>query len=289
MKLNIVYGRSGTGKSKYIYESIKANSGNNKIFLIVPEQCNLSAEKKLFEIIEKNSLIDVEVLTLSRMAYRVSSEIGGNVNHLSKAGKDMLIFDLLSKEKNNLNFLGKSEKNIDIVNRMFTEFKKHGIFVEDLKNVNIEDNYTSLKINDITLLYEKYEERLKNNFIDENDTLTILASNLPKTEMFKDTIVYIDEFLGFTPQEYNVFEELSKQCKEITVGVATDDLTPNTSKEKDIFYFNKKYANKLIKIAKQNKYEIEEIKLEETKRFKSEELKFLEENLYTGNGKYNNV
>ena len=285
MKLNIIYGRSGTGKSKYIYESIKNKLGSNKIFLIVPEQCNLSAEKQLFEVIDKNSLIDAEILTLSRMAYRVLSEIGGEYNNLSKAGKDMLIFDLLSKEKSNLNFLGKSEKNIDIVNRMFTEFKKHGISVNDLKEANIEDSYTLLKLNDITLLYEKYEEKLSNNFIDENDSLSILADNLSKTDMFNDSIIYIDEFLGFTPQEYRVFEELCKKCKEIVVGVATDNLETNTSKEKDIFYFNKKYANKLIKIAKQNKYEIEEIKLEETPRFKTEELKFLEENLYTGKGK----
>lgn len=288
MKLNIIYGRSGTGKSKYIYESIKNKLGSNKIFLIVPEQCNLSAEKKLFEVINKNSLIDAEILTLSRMAYRVLNEVGGEYNHLSKAGKDMLIFDLLSKEKNNLNFLGKSEKNIDIVNRMFTEFKKHGISVNDLETANIEDAYTSLKLKDITLLYEKYEEKLANNFIDENDSLTVLANNLSKTDMFKDSIIYIDEFLGFTPQEYRVFEKLCQECQEITVGVATDNLDANTLKERDIFYFNKKYANKLIKIAKQNKFEIEEIKLEETPRFKTEELKFLEENLYTGKGKYNN-
>ena len=288
MKLNIIYGRSGTGKSKYIYESIKNKLGSNKIFLIVPEQCNLSAETKLFEVIEKNSLIDAEILTLSRMAYRVLNEIGGEYNHLSKAGKDMLIFDLLSKEKNNLNFLGKSEKNIDIVNRMFTELKKHGISVNDLEEANIEDNYTSLKLKDITLLYEKYEEKLANNFIDENDSLSILADNLSKTDMFKDSIIYIDEFLGFTPQEYRVFEELCKKCQEITIGISTDNLETNTSKERDIFYFNKKYANRLIKIAKQNEYEIEEIKLEETPRFKTEELKFLEENLYTGKGKYNN-
>ena len=68
MKLKIVYGRSGTGKSKYIYDSISKNLGNKKIYLIVPEQCNLSAERKLFEVLNKKSLIDVEVLTLSRMA-----------------------------------------------------------------------------------------------------------------------------------------------------------------------------------------------------------------------------
>ena len=38
--------------------------------------------------------------------------------------------------KSVLNFLGKSSKNIDIVNRMLTEFKKHGISVDDLKSAN---------------------------------------------------------------------------------------------------------------------------------------------------------
>ena len=174
MKLSIVYGRSGTGKSEYIYKDITKKIGNNKIFLIVPEQCNLSAEKKLFEVSNKNCLIDVEILTLSRMAYRVANEIGGENIHLSKTGKDMLIFDLISKEKSNLNFLGKSEKNIDIVNRMFTELKKHNIGIDKLKSADIKDNYTKLKLKDITLLYETYEEKLFNNFIDENDVLTIL-------------------------------------------------------------------------------------------------------------------
>ena len=287
MKLNLVYGRSGCGKSTFIFEDIKAKIGTKKIFIIVPEQCNLSTEKKLFENVEQKALIDVEVLTLSRMAYRVSNEIGGEINHLSKAGKDMLIFDLLSKEKGTLNFLGKSEKNIDIVNRLFTEFKKHGILVQDLKNVSIEDKYTSLKLKDVELLYEKYEERICNNFIDENDALTILANNLPNTNMFKNSYIYIDEFLGFTKQEYNVFKELSKQADEITVGVATDNLELNTVKEKDIFYFNKKFANKLIEIARQNQYEIKEIYLEEIQRFKNNELKFLEQSLCLSKGKYN--
>ena len=286
MKLNIVYGRSGAGKSKYIYETINSKIGSNKIFLVVPEQCNLSAEKKLFEIVNKNSLIDVEVLTLSRMAYRVSSEMGGVKNHLSKAGKDMLIFDLLSKEKNNLNFLGKSEKNIDIVNRMFTEFKKHGILIDDLKSAQIDDEYTALKLKDIELLYEKYNSKLENKFIDENDALTILAEDLPKTDIFKDTCIFIDEFLGFTKQEYRVFEQLSKQAKEITVGVALDSLNSDQPKEKDIFYFNKIYAKKLIEIAQNNNLKVEEIYLDKIYRFKNDELRFLEENLYLSKGKY---
>ena len=93
MKLNLIYGRSGSGKSEYIYKDISKKMENNHIILIVPEQCNLSAEKKLIDITEKSCLINVEVLTMSRMAYRVSKEVGESVPHLSKAGKDMLIFN----------------------------------------------------------------------------------------------------------------------------------------------------------------------------------------------------
>lgn len=287
MKLKIVYGRSGTGKSKYIYDSISKNLGNKKIYLIVPEQCNLSAERKLFEVLNKKSLIDVEVLTLSRMAYRVSNEIGGENTHLSKAGKDMLIFDLINKEKDNLNFLGKSEKNIDIINRLFTELKKHNISVDKLNSIETENQYTNLKLKDVCTLYNKYEQKLKNNFIDENDVLSILVENLDKTDFFKNTYIYIDEFLGFTPQEYNVFRKLTNQCEEITVGITADNLERNTLQEKDIFYFNKKYANKLIDIARENNSQIETILLEENHRLKNDELKFLEQSLYNSNKRYN--
>ncbi len=286
MNLNLVYGRSGTGKSEYICNDIKKHMGERKIFLIVPEQCNLSAEKKLFDVLELSSLIDIEVLTLSRMAYRVSNEVGGIKDHLSKVGKDMLIFDLISREKSNLNFLGKSEKNIDIVNRLFTELKKHQISVQDLENAEIDNQYMNLKLRDITNLYKKYEEKLSNKFIDENDSLTLLAENLSKIKMFEDTLIYIDEFLGFTPQEYKVFEELIKQTYEITVSVAADNLEADTSKENDIFYFNKKYANKIIEIGKKNRAEIKKICLDETHRFKNEELKFLEKNFNSSNDKY---
>ncbi len=288
MKLELILGRSGVGKSEYIYDSISKQIGEKKIFLIVPEQANLSAERKLFEKSNKTSLIDVEVLTLSRMAYRVASEVGGNLNHLSEAGKDMLIFDILSNEKNNLKFLGKTEKNIDIVNRMFTEFKKHEISIQKLMDIKTKEEYTNLKLKDITNLYEKYEEKINKNFLDENDSLSILAKDLDKTDMFDNSVIYIDEFLGFTKQEYNIFEKLLQKVSCVTVAIPINDLEDKSNKESDIFYFNKVYANKLIDIAKKYNSEIEIKYLKDTLRFKNEEIKFLEENFDKTNKKYEN-
>ena len=288
-KLNIIYGKSGTGKSEYIYKDIDKKIDKFKnIYIIVPEQSNLTSERKFFEITGRKTLFNVEVLTLSRMAYRIAMEIGGNNEHLSKTGKSMLIYDLLVKNKKNLNFLGKSDKNIEVVDKMFSELKKHNVELEDLKNLKLEDKYTELKLDDIKLLYEKYEEKIKNNFIDENDELTILGKNIQFSNLFENSIVYFDEFFGFTPQEYVIFEELLKKCEEVSVSICIDKIESDKPKESDIFYFNRKYAKKLLEISENQNCKLNLINLDKLYRFKNEELICLEENLYGGNKKFEN-
>ena len=93
MEFKIIYGRSGCGKTTYIFNEIKEKiKGKNKIYIIVPEQFSFSAENHLLETIDENSSINAEVLTLSRMANRVINEVLGNVTtHLSKIGKSMIL------------------------------------------------------------------------------------------------------------------------------------------------------------------------------------------------------
>lgn len=280
MKFNLIYGKSGSGKSKIIYEDIKNKIGTESIYLIVPEQSNLTAEQNLFKVTEENTLLNVEVLTLSRMASRVITEVGGKLyTRLSKVGKSMLIYNILIKERKNLKFLGKSDKNVDVVNNMLTELKKHNIDVQSMLNTDFEDEYIKLKLEDIETVYNAYEKQINEKFIDENDSMNILKENLKNTNMFKNSIIYIDDFLGFTAQEYDVFEELLKVCSEMTVTVCIDDLEKVTNVENDIFYFNKKFARKLLQIAENQNAEINKINLKELHRFKNDELRFLEKKL----------
>lgn len=163
---------------------------------------------------------------------------------------------------------------------MLTEFKKHGISTNDLSNFNSKDEYMNLKIKDISFIYQKYQEKIEKNFIDENDILTVLAENLEASNIFADSIFYIDDFQGFTPQEFKVFEKLLDKVVEVSVTVCSDELDSASNKETDIFYFNKKFAKKLIEIAENKNTKINKIYLGESKRFKNNELAFLEKNLY---------
>jgi len=284
MSFRIIYGRAGTGKSEYCYKEIAQKiKKENKILIITPEQFSFTAEKKLMDAIDTQAVFNAEVVTLSRMAYRVISEIGGkNETNLSKCGKAMLIYSILSNNKNELKFLGKTDENVDMLDTAITEFKKHGISVEQLKQEieNQEDIYLKNKLQDLNVVYSGFEEQLAGKYIDETDLLTILAENIDKTDMFKDAVIYIDEFAGFTSQEYHIIEKLIQMAKQVTITICTDGLHEIKNPDTDIFYSNEVTVTKLLEVAQNCDVKIEEIKLEETYRFKNSELKHLEKNLY---------
>ena len=69
MSLQIIYGRSGCGKTQYIFNEISKNIDNGrKKYIITPEQFSFSAEKELLRSLEdeeqNSAVINAEVLTL---------------------------------------------------------------------------------------------------------------------------------------------------------------------------------------------------------------------------------
>lgn len=290
MGLRFIYGTAGTGKSEFCFNEIKNNIKNKeKIYIITPEQFSYSAEKKLLEEINTNASVNAEVISFNRVANRVFTEVGGaNEVLISKSSKAMLIYSILEKEKKNLKFLNSSDDNIDIILKEITEFKKHNITTLNIEEENekIENPELNQKLNEINLIYKIYEENIKNKFIDEEDILTKLAEKIPESKMFDNSIVYIDEFAGFTKQEYNIVEKILEKAKQVNITICADNLEENTNKESDIFYFNKQFA-KLLTDCGQNvdKKQEKSILLKNKYRFKNIELKHLEENIY--NNSYN--
>lgn len=293
MGLRFIYGRAGTGKTTYCFNEIKKNiSKNEKIYIITPEQFSYMAEKKLLEILDTNAVINAEVISFNRMANRIFTEVGGaNDILISQSGKSMLIYSILEKEKKNLQFLGNSNDNIELVLKEITEFKKHNISTENIDNQinNIQDLQLQEKLKEINKIYKIYENYIKNKFIDDEDILSKLYVKIPESTMFNNAIVYIDEFVGFTKQEYKIVTEIIKKAKQVNITVCTDQLDWQAEKENDIFYFNKQFIKLLTDCVQNVDGKIEKsIFLNQKYRFKNQELNHLEENIYNINyEKYN--
>ncbi|MBR0351069.1 MAG: PD-(D/E)XK nuclease family protein, partial [Clostridia bacterium] len=297
MGLRIVYGKAGSGKSHFCFSEIsKLLDTQENIIIITPEQFSFTAEKKLMQVTKKGAVLNAEVLTLSRMAYRVIQEVGNdnvsslsriskenedviqnnlddynNINKtisISKAGKAMLINSIIEKNKDKLKFIGKSSENIDLAMQAITEFKKHKItpgMLEE-KMEEIQEQYLKTKLNDMKLIYENFENSISSKWMDDTDLLTYLEQNIGKTDIAKDAIIYIDEFMGFTKQEYAVLAKLIKLAKHVTVTLCIDTLKPSANPVTDIFYSNKKTLSRLLQMLEENDLKLDEpINVEEIK------------------------
>lgn len=125
----------------------------NRVFVVTPEQFSFNAEKQLLDVIDSNAVINAEVLTFSRMAYRVMNENGNKLKSIEDFGKSMLIYDIIDNSKDELTFLGKNLQNTELVKRSITEFKKHNITADKLLEVteSVQDKYLKMKLEDMRM------------------------------------------------------------------------------------------------------------------------------------------
>lgn len=285
MGLRLIYGKAGTGKSSFCFSEIaKLVNKKEKIYFITPEQFTFNAEKRLMNFLKEEAVLNAEVLSFSRMAHRALNQIGGTTKiNLTKCGKSMMIYSILDKYKNEFKFLGKTDENIDLGIQSISELKKHGVTLDILEKEieKVEDQYLKIKLNDIKLIYENFENQLEDKYIEEIDLLSILANNIEKLDFIKDSIIYIDEFSGFTSQEYEIIKEFIKYAEQVNVTICVDNIEFDSNPDTDIFYSNKVTLKKLMKIVEDNGLVLEEpVRLIENYRFKNNELKYLSENLY---------
>ena len=293
MGLRIIYGRSGSGKTTYCLNQMKEKiNDKRKLFLITPEQFSFNAEKRLLETMRieggmtPTAVINAEVLTFKRMAYRVFNEVGGsNLVNLSSCGKAMLIYHILDKNKDKLKLLSMPSAlngNVNILSTMITELKKHNVTLDDLKQTieKTNDKLLKMKLKEIIDIYKDFEEVIQNNFTDIDDELTLLYNKMDLSKMFEGVEIWIDEFNGFTGQEYMIIEKLVCYAKQVNITICTDNLDEPIN-ETDLFLSNKKTIKRLIEIAKEQHILIDKPVRLFCVRFKSQELSHLEKNLYT--------
>ena len=105
-------------------------------------------------------------------------------------------------------------------------------------------------------------------------------NGLEKSNEFKNCDIYIDEFAGFTLQEYEILRKLMRISRKITITICADNLQENTNADIDTFYSNKQTVKRILEIANQEQIEVEKpIFLNTPYRFKTEELQHLAENM----------
>lgn len=292
MSLRFIYGRAGYGKTYFTIESIKKRIEKGEEvnqLLLVPEQFSYTAEKTLVKELKGIGLINADVITFRRLFHKVVDEVGGDFQgHLNSAGKNMLIFSIMDKMKEEFNVFelaAKQEGFVDSISGIISEMKKYNItpleLVEKAEEFQEEDMIKN-KLVDISKIYEEFENKLHENYLDDDDDLTLLANLLDKSTVFNNSEVWIDEFNSFTPQQYIIIEKIIRKAKRVNISLCTD--YNNKINNSMLFDMTKKTENKLLEIATENSVSIDKpIVLENPKKSRfsrSEDILFLEENFH---------
>lgn len=279
--LHIYYGRENLDKDKFLFDKIAGDlcrAGEpcrdfRKILLLVPDQYTLQAERNAFAYLGVEGLMDLEVMSQSRLGFKVLAETGGSSRTpVDKYGRHMLLAKILTEENEKLEaFRGMNRKPsfIEMANNLISEMKQFNTTPSDLLQILKETESTSIlcrKLKDIHTIYKKYEDLIEGKYLDTEDYLNLFISKIGKSHLIRDAVVWISGFDYFTPKTLTIIEQLMVFAKEVNIVLTADCppgpggcALPPESRDSDLFDLTRGIMGKLRTIAGKNGIRYEEV------------------------------
>ncbi len=296
MSLQFILGNSGCGKSEYIYKQIveEASLNQKKDYLvIVPEQFTMQTQKKLVELSENGAIMNVDVLSFKRLAYRIFDELGvKSTDILEETGKNLVLRKIAQEYEEKLTVLRPNINRIGYISELkslLSELVQYNVSPEQLKGLIDKEQLApqlEAKLRDVLTMYEAFNEFMKDRYITAEELLNVLKDIAGESEILRDSVIVFDEFTGFTPIQNQLIKELLTIVHKIYVTY-TIDAREDFMHERgmhELFYMPKKSMKVLMDIANAVHVEIEEpVVLGGDKNYRlqnNEQLFFMEQNLF---------
>ncbi len=245
---HILQGRAGTGKSTVLFERVVEASKKRPVLLLVPEQFTFETERKFYQQCGAGIFARLKVTSFSRFATQLLKQHGIGGGYASDSVKLVLLVQALQEVKDLLGFYQQSADHLSFAEQVMstvTQFKHAGVDSAALKETvaQIEDQRLQQKLADLHLIYQSYEARVSQSYLDNLDDL-VRAADVCKQHPLHGYAIFIDEFKGLTVPELQLLEQMFKGCAEATVALCTDGCDP-------LFAGVEETKRQLIKVARQ--------------------------------------
>lgn len=260
MALQCVLGAGRTGKTDYIYEHMIKESMEKRdenFFFLVPDQSTLNAQRELITRHPHHGTMNIDVVGFYRLSYRVFEELSYIPKELlNDEGKSMVIRKVMGECRKDLLVFGSSMEKQGFIEEMksfFAETYQYDVSLEKLKETlesfEHRDSLT-LKMKDIVLVLEKFEEYMKDRYLVSEQLLDVLAQKITESAKLKDATIYIDGFTGFTPIQNKVLKKLLPYAKKIVAAFTIDEKrSGGPYREYELFALPKKEICRLKEMA----------------------------------------
>lgn len=303
MSLQFIFGNSGSGKSDFLYDSVLKQAKENKVqqfLIIVPEQFTMQTQRELVERQKQHAIMNVDVLSFARLAYRVFDDLGKqNVVVLEETGKNLVLRKVAEQKKAELNVLGANMNKMGYVGEvksLISELMQYNIrpdaLAEFLEKEPLGEGLR-LKMQDVLTMYQGFTEYLKGRYITAEEVLELLYDVAEESKLLCGSVIVLDEFTGFTPIQNRLMEKLLVLAKKVSVSVTMDVREDfyQCRGVHELFAMSKKTVASLLKVAELCKVPVEEpivLPTGEKRRYAgAPDLYFMEQNLFRpGAGSY---
>ena len=295
MSLEILTGSSGAGKSHRIYKEVIEASlrhPDRQYLVMVPEQFTMQTQKELVRMHPRHGLLNVDVLSFNRLAWRVFGEVGGSaLPVLEEIGKSLIVQRVTAGLQKDLHVLGRTLSRQGSVSRMkslISELLQYGVLPEDMAawQEELGDSLLARKLEDIRVVYGAFRDYLEDHYLTTEEVPEVLCRVIGRSSLVRGSTVILDGFTGFTPVQYKVLRELLILAEDVRLLVTIDPAEDpfRRGNPHQLFQMSREMVCRMKELAQETHTEILPVRpvfAGENSRFSGNApLAFLEQNLF---------
>lgn len=258
MALKFVLGNSGSGKTEATYKKIvqEASEHPKKNYLfLVPEQFTLQTQKKLVDLAPNHVIMNIDVLSFKRLAYRVFDDLGiTDISVLEETGKNLVLRKVAQEEKDNLTVMRPNMERIGYIEELkslISELSQYNVTPDRLEQYLTRGDIApafAAKLKDVVTMYRGFCRHMEeDSCITAEEILGELIKVADKSKLLRDSVIVFDDFTGFTPIQNRLIDKLLPIVDRMYV-ILTIDAREDFDKmggEHELFHMTKKTIQSL--------------------------------------------
>lgn len=270
--LTIYQGRENIDKERFIYEHAEGEP-----LVIVPNQYTHIAEEQALHYLNTPCLLNVEVLSMSRLGLRMLQEQGKeNIRTLDSYERFMLLSRIIRNRESQLEVFrtaANKQNFVDMVNDFISSFKQQECSAEEL-NAILEDPETDellrKKIRELYGIMEEYEAMIQGKYRDVEDYIDLYTEAIGKSQSLRTKDVWVYGFDSMTAKFRSALVEIAQVAKSVNVMVNQSD-----------FHLETYLIEAIRRSASDKNISVEVLDLPVDPREQSETIRRIEADLFT--------
>ncbi len=273
--LGIVYGKSGTGKSEWIYSEMARSAKTNHVYLLVPDREAVMAESRAASL---ENAGNIDVLTFSRLCNTLFRRYGGLCSHyIGKGAKKLIMRNVMQTLAPMLHEYGTAQGfgMYEKMTAMRTTLYQDHILPHTLDRAAVKlgvETPLGAKISDLAFLFAAFDAEIAARWEDPDGILSRAEKLLSEYDFFEKSVVFVDSYTSFSAQQMDALYHIMRSAEDVFF---TMPYLPEDAEEASVRFLTA-VDKRLRKTAERAGISrIETIVLREAKRYQSEELAFL--------------